>query len=183
MKIAKNLNGRKLYIVLLIVMMTLAISSFFLASATVYNPGNEKGLHRIDPFSVETQSDGSTQYLFTFSKLTPTTRSLLFYTNHQEVHVYMDDILIYANTKADSIFGHTTGAVWNQIAMPERSGNVKVVVTPVYPSVIQKTCEFYQGTGVAMGYAILKDSFPSMLMCIGIIIIGVCMLCFWGSSE
>lgn len=54
MKIAKNLNGRKVYIVLLIVMMTLAISSFFLANATVYNPGNEKGLHRIDPASVET---------------------------------------------------------------------------------------------------------------------------------
>ena len=94
--------------------------------------------------------------------------------------MYMDDIMIYANTKADSIFGHTTGAVWNQIAMPERSGTVKVVITPLYPSVIQKTCEFYQGNGVAMGYAILKDSFPSMLMCIGIILIGVCILCFWG---
>lgn len=180
MKIAKNLNGRKVYIVLLIVMITLAISSFFLANATVYNPGNEKGLHRIDPASVETGADGGTLYTFEFSKLTPKTRNLLFYTNHQEVHVYMDDIMIYANTKADSIFGHTTGAVWNQIAMPEQSGTVKVVITPVYPSVIQKTCEFYQGNGVAMGYAILKDSFPSMLMCIGIIIIGVCMLCFWG---
>lgn len=179
----KNLNLKIPYIVILTMMAVLAVSSFFVVKRNMYNPARERGLQEVEPVSHEDESDGSDVYSFEFMKLTPSMRNLLFFTNHQEVRVYMNDVMIYANERADSIFGHTTAAVWNQIELPEISGTVKVRITPVYPGQKQTNYTFYLGNGVAMGYAIIRQSFPSMLMCLLILIIGICTLCFWGFSR
>lgn len=179
MKIIKNWSWKKTYIVMLIALTVLAVSSFLLVKTQVYNPARERGMTQVDPIACETEADGTDVYTFRFDRLTPSTRSLLFYTNHQEVRVSMNDAILYENTKVDSPFGHTTGAVWNQVEMPERPGTVKVMIMPVYESNRQINCTFYSGNGVELGYEIIRDSFPSMLMCMGIIVIGICMMGFW----
>lgn len=179
----KNLNLKKPYIVMLGIIAMLAISSFFIVKTNVYNPAREHGLQEVEPVSHEDEADGSDVYTFEFARLTTATRNLLFFTNHQEVRVYMNNVMIFANTRTDSIFGHTTAAVWNQIALPETSGTVRVRITPVYPNQKQTNYTFYQGNGVTMGYTIIRRSFPSMLMCLLIFLIGVCTLCFWCFSR
>lgn len=178
----KNWNWRKFYIVMLFIMAVLVAGSFFLVKTHVYNPAQENGMKQVAPVSHEETTDGTDIYTFEFARLTPSTRNLLFNTNHQEVRVYMNKKMVYSTTKADSPFGHTTGAVWNQVDLPEREGQVQVMIKPVYASKRQSNCTFYQGNGVAMGNELLRSSFPAMLMCICIIMIGICMLCFWSFS-
>lgn len=116
----KNWNWRKFYIVMLFIMAVLVAGSFFLVKTHVYNPAQENGMKQVAPVSHEETTDGTDIYTFEFARLTPSTRNLLFNTNHQEVRVYMNKKMVYSTTKADSPFGHTTGAVWNQVDLPER---------------------------------------------------------------
>ncbi len=180
MEKTKESEFKKPYIVILVIIAILAISSFFVVKKNVYNPARERGLEVLEPISHEDEEDGSDVYTFEFARLTPSTRNLLFFTNHQEVRVYMNNVMVYANTRTDSIFGHTTAAVWNQIELPENAGTVAVRITPVYPNQKQKNYTFYQGNGVTMGDTIIRRSLPSMVMCFLILLIGICTLCFWG---
>lgn len=175
----KLINLKKPYLVLLLVIAILGISSFFFVKENRYNAAKGASMTVVEPTTHTRERDGTDIYTFEFVRLTPSNRSLLFYSYHQVVHVYMNNVMIYARTKTDSPFGHTTGAGWNQVDLPEKAGTVRIVVSSVYPGMKSANLVFYQGNGLSMGFGLIRDSFPAMVMCLIILVIGICLLCFW----
>ena len=85
----KNLNLKKPYIVILVIMAVLAISSFFVVNKNVYNPARERGLHQVEPVSHEVEEDGSDVYTFEFIRLRADAQ---MYVNKKELKVKSDGI-------------------------------------------------------------------------------------------
>lgn len=134
----------------------------------------------IKPIAVQTPPDGSTQYLFDIIDESDVTFSLMFYTSHQEVHVYVQNELIYYNEKVDSIFGHSTGSEWHLVKVPRGCRILKVRLSPVYSdtgSAGQPT--FFYGDGRLMFEQMIVSSFPAVVICVLIISLGLCLLIFY----
>ena len=113
----------------------LMILAWFTASDNTFNSYQAENGCILEPTSVTEYSDGSRSYRFNITNVTHTTHSLMFYTNHQEVYATVGGKLVYSNEKSNTIFGHTTGSVWNRIEIPVYSSQVVVIIKPVYQDI------------------------------------------------
>lgn len=133
----------------------------------------------IRPTQITELADGAFIYQFQMKEPPEVAPSLMFYTNHQEVQVYADDRLIYYNKKIDSIYGHTTGSVWHLVKIPQVCQVVWIKTTPVYPEVPGSVPEFFYGDGKTMFEKMIVSSFPSLIICVLICCLGLCLLIFY----
>lgn len=165
--------------ILIIVITALMILGWFVAADNIFNSYKEEPSRILEPTSVTEYKDGSRSYHFNIRNVTHTTHSLMFYTNHQEVYATVGGKLVYSNEKGNSIFGHTTGSVWNRIETPAYSSQVVIITKPVYPDIPSRPTEFYFGDGVAMYENLIYNSFLEMLFCILIITVGACLAIYY----
>lgn len=166
-------------IIALIGVIALMILAWFAASDNTFNSYKEESSYILEPTAIAEYRDGSRSYRFNITNVTHTTHSLMFYTNHQEVYATVGGKLVYSNEKSNSIFGHTTGSVWNRIETPAYSSQVVVITKPVYSDIASRPTEFYFGDGVAMYENLIYRSFLEMLFCILIITVGVCLAIYY----
>ena len=157
----------------------LMILAWFAASDKTFNSYQAENGCILEPTSVAEYSDGSRSYRFNITNVTHTTHSLMFYTNHQEVYATVGGKLVYSNEKGNTIFGHTTGSVWNRIETPAYSSQVVVITKPVYQDIPSRPTEFLFGDGVAMYEKLIYSSFLEMLFCLLIITGGVCLVGYY----
>ncbi|MDE6516367.1 MAG: hypothetical protein K2L18_00745, partial [Acetatifactor sp.] len=124
---------QNIYIVFLCVHALLLIIAGFTIKENKYRLGEGSPYIEIEPGSHDILSDGTQRYTFNCAP-SDMDYYLLFYTNHQEVQVYADNELIYERNKADSIFGHTSGAVWNMMEFAADTKEIVVTINAIYVS-------------------------------------------------
>ncbi len=183
----EKITLQNVYILFLCIHIVMFIIGGFSIHENTFNLGEETSYTEILPIQHDVISNNekvgiadseAQEYIFSV-KNQYMNSYLMFYTNHQEVFVSADDELIYTRTKADSIFGHTTGAVWNLVEFPSDAQKISVIIKAIYPSGRSDEHTFYQGNGVAMLRELLHQSFVSMFICFILVLSGICMILYW----
>lgn len=174
----KQITLQKVYVIFLCFHIVMLIIAGFTVKEDKFNLGEEHPYAEITPERLERTTDGAQQYTFTI-KESRMNSYLLFYTNHQEVHVYADNELIYERNKSNSIFGHTTGAVWNFLEFPADTKEIVITTKAIYQSGINNEHTFYRGNGIEILRQIIQNSILSILICIFLLIFGICMILYW----
>ena len=145
----EKITLQNVYILFLCIHIVMLIIGGFSIHENTFNLGEENSYTEILPIQHDITSNGGEEVQeYTFSIENQFMNSyLMFYTNHQEVFVSADDELIYTRTKADSIFGHTTGAVWNLVEFPSDAQKISVSINPISPAVLLDEHHFFLGIG------------------------------------
>lgn len=167
-----------IYIVFLCIHALLLVIAGLTIKENKFNLREESSYIEIEPGGHEILSDGTQRYTFSCAP-SDMDYYLLFYTNHQEVFVYADNELIYERNKADSIFGHTSGAVWNMMEFSAETKEIVVTIKAVYRSGETNSHTFYIGNGVGILRQLIHDSIFAMGVSLLLVIIGVCMVIYW----
>ena len=174
----KRVTLQAVYMVFLCVHMVLLVIGGFAVKENRFELREEGSCVVWEPDSYEILEDGTQRYIFA-NKSDGMDDSLLFYTNHQEVQVYAEQELIYSRGKADTIFGHTSGAVWNMVEFPANTKEIAVIIKAIYRSGAGNEHVFYMGNGVGILRQMVEDSVFAMGVSVLLVIIGVCMIIYW----
>ena len=105
--------------------------------------------------------------------------TLIFYTNHQEVHAYIAGELVYSLEKEESIFGRTPGAMWNVLSLPLDAEEIRIEVTQVFPDISKQAMEFQLGNGTEMLRSVVSSSVIDLIICLSILLIGLVLHAYW----
>lgn len=100
--------------------------------------------------------------------------SIIFYTNHQSVEVFIGHRLIY-EFKEEASNSKTPGNGWHIIRLEKGNvgANIKIIITPSYEKVADYTPDFLFGKSEALlGYIIMSNSL-SLFLCVILFVIGV----------
>ncbi|MDE7016546.1 MAG: GGDEF domain-containing protein [Lachnospiraceae bacterium] len=179
MQIREKVTIQKIYALFLCFHVILLIIGAFTVKEDKFNLGEENSYVEIFPDTHEKKTDGVQQYIFHNTEQNRMNAYLMFYTNHQEVHVYTDGELIYERNKIDSMFGHTSGSIWNMMEFPSDAKEIIVTTKAIYPSGIDNLHTFYQGNGLNILRQIIRNSILSLIVCIVLFVLGICMILYW----
>lgn len=174
----KKITLQSIYLVFLCVHLVLLIVGGLTIREDKFNLREEMPYLEVKPDSHEILSDGTQRYVFANPSET-VDYSFLFYTNHQEVKAYADGELIYRRGRADTVFGHTSGAVWNMMELTSGTEELVITVKAVYPSGEKNQHVFYRGNGIEMLRGMLHESAFAMGVSLLLVIIGACMVIYW----
>lgn len=144
-----------------------------------YNPTLGEGNVTIEPANKESVGEGSMIYTFEDVVVDETKNTFLFYTNHLEVFVYADDVLIYSLKKDESIFGRTPGAMWNIMSLPVDVKNIRVETSHAYPSLGEQNVKFELGNAIVMQREVVMNSIIDVCVCLCILMIGIALFFYW----
>ena len=119
------------------------------------------------------------EYRFRISEDLVRDCNLAFYTVHQYVEVYFDEECVYRLFPSDgNTMIRTTGSDWVMIPLyrEDAGKQVRVVLTPVYENVRNRSVEFFMGSDLAVYKARFRKDLPILLvsglmMFIGLIIL------------
>lgn len=174
----KKITIQHVYTIFLCIHFALLVIAGCCVSDDTFYPAGESSYESMAPDSCERTSDGARLYTFRPGADQPGFY-LMFYTNHQEVSVRADGKLIYERRKSSTIFGHTTGAVWNLVGIPYHTRELSVTVRAVYPSGTDNEHVFYRGDGVNIIREMVHSSFVSIGICLLLVLVGICMVIYW----
>lgn len=144
-----------------------------------YNPTLGNGAFSIEPVQIEEIGEDKVVYTFEDVKVDETNNTFLFYSNHLEIFVYADDVLIYSLVKDESVFGRTPGAMWNIMSLPVDVNNIRVETIQAYPNLAQQDVTFELGNAIVMQRNVVVNSIIDVCVCLCILIIGVALFFFW----
>ena len=105
--------------------------------------------------------------------------TLEIYSGHQAVRVFADGEKIYAIEGADSVWGTTSGALYNFIGIPVNAEEIKVEVEAIYSEDRDRVVEYFIGDGMAMMREYVRNAVPNMLMSVLSIAMGVFLVGYW----
>lgn len=176
MKCEKRKNGISIF---LLIFAIFVIVASLVTQENIYNPTWGTGSTIIEPVEETSVDDATDVYLFQIDDIDETNNTFLFYTNHLEVFVYIEDELIYALESDDSIFGRTPGAKWNIFSLPVDVEEIRVETIQVYPSLAKQDIEFQLGNAITMQRDVVINSIKDVCVCLAILIIGVALYVYW----
>lgn len=162
-------------------LMMLAIAGILIFSAVIGTKSKytEANILYLTADSVEKEDAYSTSYHFDVGAKSLGGQGIAFFTNHQNVTVYCNNARFYEMTQDDSIWGHTTGSVWNFVHLPYETTQVRIVLEQVYESYAMDDFYIMAGNDREIYMSLLKDSAIPMACSIIIIVIGVRLLFVW----
>lgn len=105
--------------------------------------------------------------------------TLEIYSGHQAVRVFADGVKIYAIEGPDSMWGSTSGALYNFIEIPVNAEEIKVEIESIYVEDRNREVEYFIGDGMAMMRGYVRNSVPNMLMSVLSIAMGVFLVGYW----
>lgn len=121
------------------------------------------------------------EYRFTLTNVEEHNSAIAFYVSHQEVEVYLDNLLMYRLMSGkNNLFTSSTGYSWAEILIsPEDEGKeVRILVYPVYESSIKKELSILIGDSNTIHSDILHRNNPILVLGIISILIGIGFLLF-----
>lgn len=131
---------------------------------------------------IPTKIENKTRSQVTYEKLLPSDikngDSILFYTNHQSVEVFIGNKLVYEfKTKEDSI-SKTPGNGWHFIRLDKGNvgSNIKITLTPSYNKVAGFTPDFLFGRSEALLGYIMRSNAISLFLCAILFVLGILLL-------
>lgn len=175
----KGIKG--LYLLMVNVALVLIIAAFGMGSKDANT--DTSALFLIEPDEVRVESDSVTDYVFHIQDNDMGGQGIAFFTSHQNVVVHCDSARIYELKKADSIWGHTTGNVWNFVHIPYGTKDVKISLERVYPSSGVKSFSVYAGNDRELYRSILEGSIMPMASSAIISLIGVTLIVIWYVAQ
>ena len=105
--------------------------------------------------------------------------TLEIYSGHQAVRAFADGEKIYAIEGAGSVWGTTSGALYNFIEIPVNAEEIKVEIEAIYEEDRNREVEFFVGDGMAMMRSYVRDAIPNMLMSVLSVAMGVFLIGYW----
>lgn len=105
--------------------------------------------------------------------------TLEIYSGHQAIRVFADDKKIYAIEGADSIWGGTSGALYNFIEIPVSADEIKVEVEAIYEEDRNREVEFFIGDGMTMMRDYVRLAIPNMLLSVLGVVMGDFLIIYW----
>ena len=185
----KKLNNKIvllwLYCIISVCFLSLFIYMGVNEDVNVYNPRNIEGVTTIDNYNIDYIHDDTAPanirkvYSWTIETSEMAEKCLRFYTSHHYVDVFIDGELVYSiHTDKDNLFGDSISSVWTNVHLyPKDEGKeIRVILTPVYDSVINYSVEFEYGTLYDMLLNELKSELMDMSLATLAIIVGVIIL-------
>ena len=148
---------------------------------SVYSERETRTCTAIEDYSVEEIKDPEApvgirkEYRFTLEQLGTNENSLGFYLVHHYAEVYFNDELMYSlEPSSQNRLSRGVSNNWIIIPVyPEDSGKeVRVVVTPIYESVVNRHIEFQLGSHMMIYMNQLKKDFPQLFLAVLCILIG-----------
>lgn len=118
----------------------------------------------------------------TFQKVLPSTinngDAIIFYTSHDSVEVYIDQVLVYQFKVEEGSNSKTPGKAWHHIRLDkEYSGAMlKIIIEPSYPYVSGYIPMFQYGKSDSLIGQIIKGDAFSLYLCVILFIIGIFIL-------
>lgn len=175
-----NIKRKELWVsIFLFIFVILCIIGFHTTSDNVYNPSLNGENQIVEATEVQVIDSATEIYYLNLENINQTNNTLMFYTNHQEVFVYIGEELIYSLEKADSMFGRTPGAMWNVITLPVEDVQVQVKVSQVYPDLAKQVPVFELGNTVNIYRSIMDGAAFEIILSASIIIIGIALFVYW----
>ena len=170
------LNGvSKKFVLSMFCVFVVMVSAFVVSNAGDTEP--EKTLLKPDKVLIEQENEQ--EYIFDISKRTWDGHGIAFYTTHQYVTVEIDDKVVYECLGSDSVFGHTTAAVWNFIHVAPEAKQVSIRLEQVYEDYDMESLEVYGGGDRELYCSLLEESIVSMLFSGAILLIGLFLIAVW----
>lgn len=164
--------------IFLAVFAVLVLIASILTQENKYNStlGETKVIEPVEVTAIDVATD---VYTFKVDGINETNNTLLFYTNHLEIFVYVQDELIYSLESEESIFGRTPGAMWNILSLPVDTEEIRVETTQAYPSLAKQDIEFQLGNGITMQRDVVLNSIKDVCVCLAILLIGIALYAYW----
>lgn len=166
----------------LLLVCTLLISIFFVSEITVFSLRKDENCKIIRGYSLETIEDKQTplgvieKYEWTLSRVPINGGYLGFYVAHQNVDVYIDNILMYrSRPSGENRIGKTGGCYW--VMIPVNSSDdgkmIEIKVMPIYESSIGKELDIYEGSYHTIFIRTIIDDIPEAILAAFAIILGL----------
>ena len=121
------------------------------------------------------------EYSFVPDVIEDSYRTLMFYTIHQNVRVYVENECIYSmEPAASNLWGKTSGSVWNEVTLSDTySGkNIRIQILPVYKNVTDVVPVTYYGCKSDIVSYVIVHNLPVMLLSLAAILSGVFFILF-----
>ncbi len=157
----------------------LCVCGSYFTKDIVYNPAAKVENKVLEAEKIEVIDEGSEIYYLEIDTIDENYNTLLFYTNHQEVYVYLEGKLLYSLESSSSIFGGTPGAKWNMITLPSNANYLEIHVSQVYPELTKQVPVFELGNAMNMYREVLDGAAMELLLSCTIIVIGIALFLYW----
>lgn len=153
----------------------------------VFDKRQDAGYQYLTEYEREQIQDDSapagirSEYTMSQTEIPEGGRSLIFYTIHQNVQVYIGGELVYSQQPSrNNPFGKTPGNNWNTIPIYETDAGkeIKIVLIPVYESSIDIVPEFYFGSKVSIWREIIGESLSALVLSLVAILLGIVFMAF-----
>jgi diguanylate cyclase (GGDEF) domain len=116
------------------------------------------------------------EYVLRIGEVPKDNTSLVFYTLHQEVEVFVEGELVYQlRPFPKNPFGRTPGSNWNWLPVYQSDAGkeIRIVLTPAYENTADIVPEFYLGSRIDIWGKLLMRSTLPFLMSVTAMIIGL----------
>ena len=133
----------------------------------------------IEPISIQQTGENERVFIFDVHNLDADKTDIAFFTKHQYVKIYSDTELIYEYTENGGIWGHTNGAFWSFVDIPYGTSELKIYITAAYENVKNDVPTFLIGDKLGIFQNIYKDSIPTLLISLLIVIFGIVLIVYW----
>lgn len=153
----------------------------------VYQARENNGFQYLRAYECNTIEDEDapagvrTEYVIRNLEIPEGGRSLVFYTIHQNVQVYIGEELVYRlEPSEDNLFGKTPGNTWNTVPIYEKDAGkeIRILLVPVYESSIDIVPEFYFGSGVSIWRSVIEKDFMTVLLSLLAFLLGSVFIIF-----
>lgn len=174
-----NIINRSIYIGISIVAVILMLSGLLSDQGKSPTWSSSMEIQTIEAYDTQFTSSDQVVYCFDLDNTNSHNMAISFLSRHQEVNVLVDGHTVYDVQAEKSLYGVTTGAIYNVVSLPYGSHKVVITLTNVYDNVKIKDVEFFYGDETDIVTNMLLSDLPSAVMCCVILFIGIMMVVFW----
>lgn len=173
------------YAVVFLLMLAFAIYMRYAEYSSVYQARAIEQCEILEDYTETTVEDSSApigirkEYSFKLSNITTTKDYLAFYIVHHYAEVYLDGELVYSLTAGENNrIGASPSSNWVFIPLDNTDNGkyVKITVTPVYKSVINREIEFMLGARSDIVLKRLKTDAPQIILSVLCIFLGIAIM-------
>ena len=157
----------------------MAILLMLLAMICNHSKVSYNHLQKVEPDSVEKLADGGSVVELTLDESLKKRTTVAFFTFHQYVDAYVNGREVYSLKETAGRWGHTTGNVWNFVLLPVNTAHLTVKLSPCYPETANASLTYYVGNGREIYMEIMRESLPTFIISLIIMMVGIYMLVYW----
>lgn len=180
----KGINRIEKWMLALISLLVLFVLLMAMTAENVVDEDREKGNYRIveQVTMNRIESDGAPtgvvdEYRFQLEEIRHAD-TLMFYVNHHNVRVYLDEKLVYSVQEKNEPF-HTSGGIWAMIPVyiSDSGKEFRVELSPLYSNYQEEDIEFLIGSRLEIYQSVFLEALPELFLSLCVFLTGIVLLC------